>query len=105
MSVWSSLAGKLVSYAMFQRARLIQLDAVYKKNSLLYAIHTRLPPPTSFRPKPTQLREVQSIISLLPLAQVHFDLPISLTLIAFDASRIAGAVVYTILRKADALLV
>lgn len=74
-TLWASILGKLVSFALLQRGILSQLNRVYRESPKQ--------PPTG-KANPTkhillvskgQLKEIRSILSLLPLAQVNFKLP------------------------------
>lgn len=94
-TIWASLVGKLVSYAMLHRGILAQFNYVYR--------HAPKPPPRNIaapsaikvRVSAQQRNELQAILSLLPLSRVKYNLPISTLVVAFNASRVVAAVVYT----------
>lgn len=101
--VWASLVGKLVSYSMLHRGLLAQFNYVYKHTPRPVSKLAIKPADIIVKVSEKQKGEVQSIISLLPLAQVIYSLPHSKLVVAFDASNIAAAVVYTYMSDNDAL--
>lgn len=101
-TVWASLIGKLVAYAMLNRRILSHFDKLYSHTPQVFKKHVAKSANVRFKITEQQHSEVKGIISLLPLAQVKIDLPISTYLIAFDASRIAAAVFYTHLHPDEA---
>lgn len=101
-TVWTSLVGKLVSYAMLHRGILAHFDTVYRHTPRIY-LNSTMPANVRYTISDQQKDEVKRIISLLPLAQVRLSLPIHNILIAFDASYTAAAAVYTHLESHEAL--
>lgn len=94
-TVWTSLMGKLVTYAKLHRGILSRFDTVYRHTSHVLPNNTNKAAHVKLIVSEQQKDEVKRIISLLPFAKVRLKLPISTLFIDFDASRTAAKVMYT----------
>lgn len=102
-TLWASLRGKLVSFAMLHRAKLSQFNRVYRESPKPPPANRTNPTKHNLLVSKTKLQEIIGILSLIPLAQVNYNLPFSTTLVAFDASLIAAAIMYTEVSLSEAI--
>lgn len=89
-TLWDSLAGKLVSNSILHRRILGQFNYVYRHRTDSKGVGA---------PK----HEVQSIISLLPLPQVDYNLSHANLIFAFDTSNVTASFVYTYLSNEESI--
>lgn len=102
-TLWASLLGKLVSFAMLHRGILSQFNLVYRQTPKSLPSSRGNPAKHNILVSKPQPKEVRDILSLLSLAKVTLNLPFSTTVVAVDASHIADAVVYAEVSVRDAV--